>query len=243
VVAPEQDRMSEPMAQALADYARAGGRLLVSGAASYERQKPAFWGARAPKAEEEKTYFIPVGNATFPAWSKQWRLLKPQSASPLGRLGALPLPDDALTPYPGAVLNRVGQGQVAYIPWDVFHYFRETRYPAVRQWIGALVAALNPDFELRVQAPPMVDVILRRHGQRRLVHLINRSTGLSLEPPAKGIAAIPPVGPVEIELRVPIPPQKVSLAGDKSPLEWGWTEGKLWARVSEVAIHTAVVVE
>jgi hypothetical protein len=249
VVAPEQDRMSEQMAQALAAYARGGGRLLVTGAASYERQAPDFWGARGAKTEEDKTYFLPVGGraqtraATFPAWSKQWRLLKAKSAQPLGNLGTTPLPDAELTRYPGAVLHQVGAGRVVYVPWDACRYFRETRYPAVREWIGELVAALQPDFELRVQAPPMVDVILRRRGRRRLVHLVNRATGLSLEPPAKAVAAIPPVGPVAIELRVDAPPRKVWLAGDKSALVWGWAEGKLWARVAEVAIHTALVVE
>jgi hypothetical protein len=255
VVAPEQERMSEQMAQALAEYARGGGRLLVTGAASYARQAPDFWGARGAKTEEDKTYFLPVGGraqthahaqtraATFPAWSKQWRLLKAQSAQALGKLGTTPLPEAELTPYPGAVLNRVGEGRVAYVPWDACRYFRETRYPAVREWIGELVAALQPDFDLRVQAPPMVDVILRRRGRRRLVHLVNRSTGLSLEPPAKAVTAIAPVGPVAIELRVDAPPRKVWLAGDKSALEWGWAEGKLWARVAEVAMHTALVVE
>ena len=80
------------------------------------------------------------------------RRLQPQSARPLGRLGATPLD---LTPYPCAVLNRVGKAQVAYVPWDVFRYFRETRYPEVREWIGELVAALGPDLELRVQAPSL----------------------------------------------------------------------------------------
>jgi hypothetical protein len=240
VVAPEQDRMSKEMATALAGYARGGGCLLVTGAASYERQAPDFWGARAVKTAEDKPYFVPVSGATFSALSKQWRLLKPQSAQPLGWLGTTPLD---LAPYPCAVLNHLEKGRVVYVPWDAFLYFRETRYPAVREWIGELVTALSPDFEIRVQASPLVDVILRRKGKRRLVHLVNRSTGLTLEGPAKAVAAIPPVGPVEIQMRVALPPQKVSLAGDKSSLEWGWTDGKLWARVEEVAIHAAVVVE
>jgi hypothetical protein len=240
VVAPEQDRMSEAMAQALAAYARAGGCLLVTGAASYERQPPAFWGARTVKTTEGQPYFVPLGDATFSAVSKRWRLLQPRAAQPLGRLGATPLDP---TPYPCAVLNRVEQGRVLYVPWDACRYFRETRYPEVGAWVGALVAALQPDLGLRVQAPPIVDVILRRRGKRRLVHLINRSTGLSLEPPAQAVAAIPPVGPVEIEMRVDVPPHKVSLVGDKSPLEWGWAEGQLRARIAHVALHAALVVE
>jgi hypothetical protein len=243
VVAPEQDLMSEQMEQALAAYVRNGGRLLVTGAASYERQSPDFWGARTAELTEEKRYFVPVAGVTVPASSPHWRLLEPGPARVLGRLGTTPLPAAELTPYPAAILHRVGRGRVAYVPWDACRYFRETRYPAVRAWLGSLVAALQPDLGLRVSASPAVDVLLRRRGKTRLVHLINRSTGLSLEPPAKAVAAIPPVGPVEIELRVEIPPQKVWLAGDKSALEWGWADGNLWARVEQVPIHTALVVE
>ncbi|HEY3397946.1 MAG TPA: alpha-amylase family protein [Armatimonadota bacterium] len=243
VVVPEQDKMSAEMLAALVGYVEQGGKLLVTGAAMYDRAKPAFWGATAPKMEEDRNYYVPSGEATFAAWSKQWRLLKPKSARILGWLGKTPLLDAELTPYPGAVLNQVGQGQVAYVPWDACRFYRETRYPAVREWFGELVAALQPDLGLSVTAPPAVDVILRRKGRRRLVHLINRASGLPLEPPAKGVAAIPPVGPVEIEMRLAEPPLKVRLAGDKSALDWGWAEGRLWARVAEVGVHCAVVVE
>jgi hypothetical protein len=44
-------------------------------------------------------------------------------------------------------------------------------------------------------------------------------------------------------MRVAVPPQRVSLAGDKSLLGWGWADGQLWARVAQVAIHAALVVE
>jgi hypothetical protein len=243
VVVPEQDRMSAEMATALAAYVRQGGRLLVSGAASYGRQEPGFWGAEQTEVLEDKSFFVPTGGASVGAWSKQWGVLQTGRARALGNLGTTGLTDAELTNYPCAVLNRVGKGRVAYVPWDVFRFFRDNRYPAVREWVGELVRALQPDLALRVSAPSVVDVILRQQGKRRLVHLLNRSTGLSLEGPAKGIEQIPPVGPIELELALPRPPRKVRLAGEQAGLDWGWAEGRLWARVEAVTIHAAVIVE
>ncbi len=243
VVAPEQERMSAEMAAALGQYARQGGRLLVSGAESHGLQEPGFWGAEQTTVEEEKTYFVASREGSFAAWSKRWGGLCPRRAKALGRLGTTGLTDAELTEYPGAVINRVGKGQVVYVPWDLFRFYRETRYPAARGWVGELVQALQPDLGLWVQAPAVVDVILRRKGRRRLVHLINRSTGLSLEPPARAVEEIPPVGPVEIEMRVESPPRKVWLAGDQAEFKWGWAKGRLWARVEEVEIHCAVITE
>ncbi len=243
VVVPEQDRMSAAMAQALAGYVRGGGKLLVTGAASHGLQEPAFWGAEQAEVAEEKGCFVPSAGASFAAWSKQWGMLQLSKAKSLGTLGTTGLTDAELTPYPCAVVNRVGKGRVVYAPWDVFRFFRDTRYPAVRSWLGELVGALRPDLGLQVQAPAVVDVILRRKGKRRLVHLVNRSTGLSLESPAQGVEQIPAVGPVEVEMRVEVPPQKVWLAGEKAEFEWGWAEGKLWARVGAVGVHAAVIVE
>jgi hypothetical protein len=243
VVVPEQDRMSAEMAEALRDYATQGGKVLFTGAESYRLQPEGFWGARTVEVQEGANYYVPVGGASFAGWSKRWRMLERTTAKTLGRLGTTALTSAELTPYPAAVLTRAGKGRVAYVPWDVFRFYRETRYPAVRQWVGELVAALQPALGLRVMAPAAVDVILRRKGERRLVHLVNRATGLSLEPPAKAVEEIPSVGPVEVEMGVQTPPRKVWLAGEHSPLEWGWAEGILWARVAEVGIHCAVVVE
>ena len=129
VVVPEQDRMSAEMAAALEGYVRQGGRLLVTGAAMYDRRPAAFWGAEAAATEADKLYYVPLGDGSFSAWSAQWRGLQPARAKALGFLGTTPLPDAELTPYPAAVLNRLGQGRVAYVPWNAFRSYRDTRYP------------------------------------------------------------------------------------------------------------------
>ncbi len=241
VVVPEQDGMSEEAVQAMATYVRSGGRLLVTGAEMYDRLGKDLLGARSVK-QEEATHFVPAEEGRVALYSRSWRLLKPTTGRALGQLSRTPLLDQELLPYPAAVLNRVGSGAVVYVPCDLFRFFRENRHVGIRSLVGALVKALKPALDLEVQGPSAVDVVLRRQGGRVLVHLINRTSGLPTEPPARAVDEIPEVGPISLRLRLPAPPSKVRLLGEKGDLDWGWSEGALWAQVPRLHIHAAVAV-
>jgi hypothetical protein len=85
-------------------------------------------------------------------------------------------------------------------------------------------------------------VVRRRKGREELIHLINRSSCPTTEPPTLGVQTVPPVGPVELELRCE-PPTQVALAGEKAGLTWGWAAGTLYVTVPQVEIHAAVRVK
>jgi hypothetical protein len=238
VVIPEQHGMSEEIAQALVGYVQAGGKALFTGAETWERFGAAFWGARLVEQEGAGEHFIPAGDGAFAAWSKQWKLIKPRAGQALGVMGRTHLTDAELLPYASAVRNAAGT--VVYVPWNLFRFFRETRYSLVRQWVGELVAALRPELGLKVQAPPEVDIIRRRKGRQEFIHLVNRASGVPAEAPARGVDTIPPVGPVVVDLRCETPPSRVWLAGEKADLDWAWSAGTLHATVPQVEIHAAV---
>jgi hypothetical protein len=233
--------MSEEMAQAVREYVAGGGKVLFTGAAMYERFDAAFWGARVVETETEATHFVPAADGSFAAWSKTWHRLQPRGGKALGRLGKTLLTDADLLPHPAAVLN--GAGTVAYVPWDLFRFYRETRYPLARAFVGELVAALGPELGMRVSAPVGVDIIRRKKGREEFIHLINRTSSPPTEPPATAVEEIPPVGPVELEIACAAPPSRVSLAGEKGDLEWGWAKGTLYVTVPQVEIHAAVRVK
>jgi len=98
-----------------------------------------------------------------------------------------------------------------------------------------------------VQAPEGVEVVLRRRGQRRLVHLLNLLGGGNA--PRAGMPEhVPPLGPITVTLDLPQAPERVYLACEEPPLEWGWRPtrrggGTLTAIVPQVQLHTALVVE
>jgi hypothetical protein len=247
VVAPEQDRMSDEMVAALRHYVAGGGRLLVSGAAAFDRFGADFFGVTTGKLAEKAVYYVPVGADATPLYSAQWRLVEAAAARAYGRLGLTPLRAERLLPHPAFVVNRVGKGAVAYMPAAVFRDFAHNRYPAIREFIGELTAVLAGRLEITVQAPVCVDVVLRRKGSRRILHFINRASGIPNLPNSAVIDEIPRVGPVRISLAAARKPRRVRVAGEKGELRWDYRQkargGRLDIRLRDVRIHAMVVVE
>jgi hypothetical protein len=250
VVAPEQSRMSGDMVDRLKAYVEGGGRLLLSGPSSLERFGTDFLGVRRDKAEEKKTYHVPAADGSVPVYNESWQLLRPTRARSLGKLAASPLLDERLLPYPAATLCRAGKGAVAYVPFGLFRYFERNRYPLVRAFVGEVMQALAGPQPIRVQAPTCVDVVLRQKGSRRLVHLINRASGIPNRPNDGTVDEIPRVGPVQVEMQLDQRPKKVRLALEKGKVQWsfragkklGKGAGKLTARIEQVHIHAVLVV-
>jgi len=247
VVAPEQDRMSEQMVEALKEYVRGGGKLLVSGARAYERFGGEFLGVAGGKVEREARYYLSAADGATPAISDTWRLVRPTAARALGRLGSTPLLEQELLPHPAATVNRVGKGKVGYLPFDAFRYFQRSRFPMMRAFIGEVAAALAGRQAIQVEGPTCVDVVLRRKEGRTMIHLINRSSGLPNRPDDGSVDEIPEVGPIRVEMRSKHRPSKVSLAWEEGKLSWTYASGKgterLTARLERLHIHAAIVVE
>ena len=246
VVAPEQNRMSETMVEALRNYVECGGCLLLSGADAFDRFGADFLGAETAKVETKASYHVPISAGSVQLGSVSWRLLELRTAEAVGYLGTTPLLDSELTPYPAAVLNHVGRGSVLYVPMDLFHFYQITRYPLVRAWVGELIAALAPKRAIRVRAPACVDVVLRRKGPKTIIHLINLAQGLpNYNNPAEDI---PASGPVLIELDVTEIPQRISLAYEEGDIQRDYRSsgnggGVCCIQVAQVGIHAAVVIE
>jgi hypothetical protein len=247
VVVPEQDQLSETMVFALKDYVQRGGRLLVSGARSFERFGGEFLGVSAGTLAEKRSYHVAAGDGATPVFSDPWRLVECTTAKAGSALGTTPLTDERLLPHPAAALNRVGRGSVLYVPGNLFRDFNQNRYPLTRVLIGELVRALAGRLDVEVSAPTCVDVALRRKGRRLIVHLVNRASGIPNQPNNGAIDDIPAVGPVTIRMRIRRQSPQVRLAFEKCPsLTWTFAPeeagGTLLVTVPRVHIHAALVV-
>jgi len=248
IVAPEQDSMSEDMVTALKGYVESGGRLLVSGSKAVDRFGAEFLGVEGGRLVEYAVYYVPSMDGTVPIFSAPWRLLDTAGAKSLAPIRETPLMDEQVLPNPAATLNRVGKGMVACIPCGIFRDFTRCRYPMARAFIGDVVQALaGTALDVRVEAPVAVDVVLRRKGGRKIVHLINRSSGIPNLPNSGVIDDVPPIGPITVAMSLPAKPKTVHLAFERAPMRWDYTSsrksGCLRVCVDAVHIHAAVVVE
>lgn len=243
VVAPEQSRMSSAMVAALKAYVEGGGNLLLTGSDSFDRFGEAFLGFRSQEVQTETTYAVPASDGEVLLYSKHWRLGEATTAEVLGPIGRGSLLEDRRLTSPAALLNRVGKGQVLYMPADLFRDFANNRYPLTRRFIGALTERLLPDPEIRVKAPACVDVALRRRGTTLLVHLVNRASGIPNLPNNGAIDEIPAVGPIRVTVRTPARPAQVRCELEEGCLAWEWAGGVLTLNLATVHIHAAISVE
>lgn len=247
VVVPEQAEMSERMVGALKDWVLAGGKLLLTGAGVPERFGEEFLGVKAGPVLGAATWHLPVGERTVPAYSASWRFLEPLEAKPMAHLGRSGFPGDLVPDAPAWTLRKAGDGAVAYVPFDLFRFFDRERPVELRRFIGTVAARLAGRLPIRVAAPSCVDVVLRKHGARTLVHLINRASGIPATAESGIIDEIPVVGPVIVEMDVPFRPRSVTLAFEKEPVQSKFEQagagGTLFAAIARLRIHAALVVE
>lgn len=152
-----------------------------------------------------------------------------------------------MTPNPAATLNGVGEGAVAWLPCDAFAFFERSRYALLREFLSNALDALGGRREVTIKAPLAIEPIFRRRGTTRIIHLINRSSGVGTGPNDYAIEQIPPAGPVELSLHLKMRPLSVVAAWEAGNLSWDWipsSEGGIAViQLDRVRIHEAIVVE
>ena len=250
VVAPEQHNMSDKAVETLKDYVRAGGKLLVNGSRAFDRFGAEFLGVKSVRVEKDAGYYLLADDGAAQMISEEWRMLKPTSARPLKRLRRTSILDKEIIPFPVATINKVGRGAVAYAPFDLFRFFSKWRFPLTRAFVGELVRAMRPRFDIKVKAPVCVDVVLRRKKGKQIIHFLNRLSGIPNQPHNGAVDEIPLAGPIRVEMKCSRRPKKVKLAFSTGTCRWRYKSaekkkngGTLTTVISAIHIHSALVVE
>ena len=247
LVIPEQEDVSDELVAAVKAWVARGGRLLLSGAAMSERWGADFLGVEPGEISRPATYHVPVGVGRVPIWSKTWRLNTTAGAKGLGVLSVSDDLERQMTPYPAVTLHAVGEGVVAWLPCDAFAFLERSRYALLREFLGTALDALGGRRELTIKAPLSIEPILRQRGTTRIIHLINRSSGVGTGPNDYAIEQIPPAGPVELSLHLKTRPLSVAAAWELGNLSWDWIlsseSGIAVIQLDRVRIHEAIVIE
>jgi hypothetical protein len=193
LILPEWDEPGEATRATLLEYVRAGGRLLVAGARNAARWA-ADCGVHAVGEPADQPAFLVGG---VPANVKGvWQHIEPGAARVLAL--RYPAVDARHEGKPAAVSARVGKGEVVLVPGPVGVMYATTHAASVRRFGQALVAPLFEPL-VRVEAPPTVEVVLRRKAGRLLVHLLN-TTNMQVAGEYATTDYVPAVGPVHVTL-------------------------------------------
>jgi hypothetical protein len=237
IAVPNVSVLADELREALVEYARGGGSLLLLGpevARMFEREL----GVHCNGPAEETTAHLesPVGMG---AVAGRWQSVTQLEADEV----ALRYPSyEPRHGVPAATVARMGEGMIGAAWGPVGEDFRAAHHPAARRLIEALAERLLAEPMVEVDAPPQVDLSLRRARDGRLcVHLLDLSTAQRAE---QYLAAeyAPTIGPIEVRVRLNEEPGAVTWEPGGEALEWGYENGVLTATVPALHVHGAVVV-
>jgi len=193
LILPEWDEPGEEVHATLLEYVKNGGRLLVAGAKNSQRWA-ADCGVKTLGAESDQDSFL-VGEV--PGHVKGiWQDLDPGTARVLAE--RYPEVNAHVGGMPAAVEARIGKGAVVLVPGPVGVIYAATHAGTVRRFGQKLIGAHFRPL-VRVEAPPTVEVVLRRKAGKLLVHLLN-TTAMQVSGEYSTVDFIPPAGPIRLTL-------------------------------------------
>ena len=243
VVLAEQNALPRKLLDELREYVAGGGSLVVTGRTAEDEP---WWLREVVGVNVEEYDGIPaalvcVGEEALPV-NKAWHRVRPMGAEELAALNKRGNEGFEPLGYPAATLNRYGRGRVLYVATDLFGCYWHEQYPGLRRFIGLLVRYVLPR-SIEVEAPPTVEVTLRRRDRDLIVNLCNLSVGKDLSGNSFYVEYIPPVYNVCFKLRLAEAPKKIRTIPGGQRIEWEYRDGVFSARLRRLDIHVAILIK
>ncbi len=249
VVLPEQIALPLDLDGVLMDWVCHGGRLIASGRVSPRLNEavPVFamedaLGVQWTGQKLDEGYVLFRGEALRVAAPFYPVALSGASIMlPLLRAdGSAALEESE---HPAVTRYTYGQGEVFYIAGDLFTAYQRSQYPGLRALIGEIVEQALPTAPVLTDAPPTVEITLRRQPGRLVVHFANHSPGKSLAQNSAFIEKVPPTEPFSITLALGVEPAAVRLQPGDQELQWSYAEDTLTAFIPSFHLHTMLAID
>jgi len=132
-----------------------------------------------------------------------------------------------------------GRGKVACTSFNGQTYLRERPEP-LRRFLNDLARELFPCPMVEVKGSNDVDVCVARTPGKLLVNLVNTAGPHKTQ---SILETIPPVGPLDVTIRLNRKPAKVTLEPGARPLPFDYRDGQLRLTVPKVEIHEIIAVQ
>jgi hypothetical protein len=139
--------------------------------------------------------------------------------------------------------RTVGRGAIVAIHGQVFRDYSRGHYPLLRQFIAQMIENLPVAWQVTVEAPPRLELVLRRRENKLLVNLINRGAGEALSPTRVMAEELPPVENVVVRVRHDQRPKSVSVVPANMEIDWTYANGLVTIKVPRVEIHRVLVID
>jgi hypothetical protein len=238
IVIPECDYLDPKFRDELTTYVHRGGNLLLVGPASaklFARELGAtFTGEPAVTGRIRLTY----GGMDAPIDAGWQAVTLSGNARRLGELRSLQLPD-APALVAGSFATH-GRGRLAAVYFTAGLSYVKNGPAPVRDFLAAIVRELFPAPMVEVKGTHDVDVTVARNHGKLLVHLINTSGPHATQAIQE---TVPPLGALEVAIRLPKPPAEVTLEPGTRALAFTYRDGRVHFTVPSIALYDIIVVQ
>jgi hypothetical protein len=230
IVLPEWTSIGGELKSHLMAYVDGGGRLVFSGAANMALLAEKMNVGLSGKPSEQPAF---VGGGEVLANCKGvWQDVEARSAQVLATRH--PDHDSRSDGKPAAI----AVGNMVAIPGPLGRIFAETHAPAVRTLVRRVISGRFRPL-VAVEAPPTVEVALRRKAGNLMIHLLNASS-MQVAGDYSAIDYVPPVGPLTLTFNPALAPIRATLQPHGTPLPIG-AGGRI--RIDRVDLYGVVAVE
>lgn len=267
IVLPEVTTLDPAFRDALAEYVRNGGSLLVIGATTARLFADELNVELVGDPVERNDFvFAPVPSrptihdphpTTIPGMLQGlWQPVKLKTGSILAYRH--PTHDSRKNGEPAATLNtlkpplrpdqdrfewyRMPAGRIAAIYGPFGSVYREYHTPHLRELLRGVMQTLFPQPLVEIEGPPCIDVAVREKEGKLLVHLLN-TAGMQVGSVYTIVDFIPAVGPLTVRLRLDVAPSSVALVPADVDIAHTWSDGALTVTLPSLHIHNVIVIE
>jgi hypothetical protein len=241
VIVPECEYLDEVFTSALVDYAKGGGTLLLVGpkaAQLFERELGVT--IESEIGAEAENRFLEHGDQLVGIRGPAARVRPSGGTRTVGRVLAKEDRDEPGTP--AATIASLGSGHVAAVWLPLGSAYLSARTVLVRDFLDSVVRELFPNPLVTVRGSRFVDVILRRRRSELQVHVIN-TAGPHEDPRQPTFDDIPPVGPLEVLIRMPHAPRAVVRQPSGEALRVSYRGGIASVSLPRLAIYEIIVAQ
>ncbi len=243
VIVEHPKRMTRETADHLLEFVRDGGSLLLTGmGVTQDKRFVNLFGLKVlsgPKGPERLAARLDGTTHEFDHWLFK---LDTTTADTLLDVRAA----DGRS-YPLLTCNDLGKGRLYYVALPLLssHGKQAVPQPALK----AIFEHVLPSSQrlLDTNAPETVEVVLRRQGNRQIVHMVNMALG-ERELYRSGrrayplVKSLPTVSKCSVSIQQPNRPTSVRLQPQDEPIEnWQHENGRLTFEVPGFAVHQIVV--
>jgi hypothetical protein len=140
----------------------------------------------------------------------------------------------SVTPY--------GKGLIAGIYFDLGQSYFNSRTPGIRDFLTCITEKLFPDPLITIDGSKMVHMTANQKENKLIINLIN-SGGTHADPNVTGFDQIPPIGPLQVKIRLPAKPDRIMHQPDGEELIFKYENGYALLIIPVIDIHYIIVIE